>query len=222
MVLPSGINTQHVGTFWMLPLDATTTGNVVPRVPATFQRIGPEATPLLTQAMERNDPAEVYQRFATGRCCYVALVDGKYAAYGWVSFDKEKIGEFGLHIRLASGEAYIWDCATLPTYRGQRLYPALLTYMISELRAEGLSRIWIGADADNVASQTGMALAGFQPIADIVIDCVLTLRRPWLRGRPGIPEQLVMDIRRAVFGDAADAWVTASSSVKQKESELTK
>jgi len=127
MVLPSGINAQHVGTFWMLPLDATTTGNVVPRVPATFQRIGPEATPLLTQAMERNDPAEVYQRFATGRCCY--------------------------------------------------------------------------------ASQTGIALAGFQPIADIVIDCVLTLRRPWLRGRPGIPEQLVMDIRRAVFGDAARAWL---------------
>ena len=80
MVLPSGINAQHVGTFWMLPLDATTTGNVVPRVPATFQRIGPEATPLLTQAMERNDPAEVYQRFATGRCCYVALVDGTLLA----------------------------------------------------------------------------------------------------------------------------------------------
>ena len=51
-----------------------------------------------------------------------------------------------LPIRLAPGEVYIWDCATLPAYRGQGLYPALLAHIVKELSAEGLRRAWIGAD----------------------------------------------------------------------------
>lgn len=214
MGLSCGGEEQHVGTFWILDLDSPMPSGIVPRVPATFQRLGPETALQLAQSMGLDDPAEVYHRFATGRRCYAAFVEGRLAAYGWVSFDREEIGELGICIRLLPGEAYIWNCATLPAYRGQRLYPALLAYMISELHAEGLRRIWIGADADNVASQVGIAQAGFRPIADMVIACVIALRRPWLRGRPGVPEHLVMDARRAVFGDAAQAWMTALSLAK--------
>ena len=203
---------QPLGTLWLLNLDSSSTSEIVPRVAATFRRICVEEVSSLAQAMGRDKTTEVRARIATGRRCYVALVGGALAAYGWVSFEEEEIGELQLRIRLAQGEAYIWDCATLPAYRGQRLYPALLAYIVSDLRAEGLRRIWIGADSDNLASQTGMALAGFQPIADIVLACVIALRRFWLRGQPGVPEHLVMDARRALFGERAFAWQKAVST----------
>jgi GNAT superfamily N-acetyltransferase len=161
-------------------------------------RIGPEEE--LVQAMGLDDPAIMPQRFATGRHCYAARVDGKLAAYGWVTFDEEAIGELGLRFRLKAGEAYIWDCATLAAYRGQLLYPALLSYIVSDLRTAGLCRLWIGADMDNLVSQKGMALAGFQPAIDFLLESDQGITRPRLTGRPGIPEQLVMDVWHALFG----------------------
>ena len=57
------------------------------------------------------------QRLASGKRCYVAQVEGALAAYGWVSWHEEEIGEIGLRLHLMPGEAYIWDCATAPAYR---------------------------------------------------------------------------------------------------------
>ncbi|HZU70741.1 MAG TPA: GNAT family N-acetyltransferase [Ktedonobacteraceae bacterium] len=216
MTLPFANSEQPLGTFWQMSLASSPAVEISPRVPANFKQVGAEETPALAQAMGNTETTEVLRRFSTGRRCYAAMVGNVLAAYGWVSLEEEEIGELHLHIRLARGEAYIWDCATIPAYRGQRLYPALLTYIARQLQSEGLSRIWIGADSDNYASQTGMALAGFQPIADIVDTCVLALRRLWLRGRPGVPEDLVADIRRMVYGDRAFAWQEAASHISQK------
>jgi GNAT superfamily N-acetyltransferase len=216
MAPASEIGPQHLGTLWMLNLEEPALVGPVPRVEVNFQRAGPEAAPLLAHAMGLDDPAEVLQRFATGRRCYIGHVEDVLATYGWVSFDEESIGELRLRVRLAPGEAYIWDCATLPVYRGRRLYPALLGYIVNDLRAEGLRRIWIGADADNLPSQTGMVLCGFQPIADVVLDRALTMRMSWVRGRPGIPERLVEDARRALLGERHEAWVNALSLASSK------
>ena len=81
--------------------------------------------------------------------------------------------------------------------------------MVSELRAQGLKRIWIGADADNLPSQVGMRLCGFHPIADFVLDYALALRSFWIRGHSGAPEQLVEDARRALLGVRHKAWLSA-------------
>lgn len=201
MAQVSGTDPQLLGTLWVLNLDAPVTRGPEPRVAVVFRRVGPEASPLLARAMGLDDPAEVFQRFASGRHCYIASVEGVLATYGWVTLDEELIGELGLHIRLAPGEAYIWDCATLPAYRGLRLYSALLGYIVNQLRSEGLRRIWIGADMDNLPSQAGMALSGFQPVADIVLDPFLVPRKMRVRGRPGAPDQIVEDARRALFGE---------------------
>jgi ribosomal protein S18 acetylase RimI-like enzyme len=187
---------QHIGTFWMLELDRPLPPAIIPRVPATFTRTGPEAAQELAQAMGFDNPEIVLQRLAAGRHCYTARVNGSLAAYGWVTFDEEAIGELGLIFRLKAGEAYIWDCATLPAYRRQRLYSALLAYIVRELRAAGLCRVWIGADMDNLPSQSGMILAGFQPAIDLFMDSAQSMR---LCARPGIPEQVVMDVRHALF-----------------------
>ncbi|HEY4721317.1 MAG TPA: GNAT family N-acetyltransferase, partial [Anaerolineae bacterium] len=139
-------------------------------------------------------------------------------AYGWVSFNEEEIGELRLRIHLLPGEAYIWDCATAPAYRRLRLYTGLLLHIAEQLRAEGLCRVWIGADGDNMASQQGMALADFRPVADLVVTRVLAMRMAWVRGRPGVPESVVADARRALLGDRDRVWLTALSPIQVNNS----
>jgi len=163
-------------------------------------RVGPEVAQELAQAMELEDAAVVLQRFARGCQCYAGRIDGGLVTYGWVTFDEESIGELGLSFRLQPGEAYIWDCATLPAFRGQRLYPALLAYMLGALYRAGMHRIWIGADEDNLPSQRGFILAGFTPVVDILMTGDATMRKPRVRGRPGVPEEIIDDVRQAIFG----------------------
>lgn len=202
---------RRPGTIWALHLDWPTPA-VTPLIPASFARVGPEATGRLAAAMGLADLAETRQRFETGRRCYAAWVEGNIAAYGWVSFEEEAIGEVRLRVHLLPGEAYLWDFVTLPPFRRRRLYTALLLHVIEALRAEGVCRLWIGVDMDNTASQAGIARAGFRPIADLVIARVLALRRVWLAGRPGVPEALVAEARRAFLGNRALAWRSALSS----------
>jgi ribosomal protein S18 acetylase RimI-like enzyme len=208
---------QPQGTLWMLELDRLLPVGPAPHVPAVFMRAGPEVAGELAQAMDLDDPSVVLQRFANGRHCYIARIEGTGQAqgphipaslplaptylvtYGWVTFDEECIGELGMSFHLQAGEAYIWNCATLPSYRGLRLYPALLVYILRELQSQGLHRVWIGADTDNLASQIGMALAGFEPIGDLFIKHDSSTQRACVRGRPGVPEELVTDVRQALY-----------------------
>lgn len=217
MIGASEPGSQHLGILWVLNLDESSLASVAPRIATAFQRVGPEAASTLAQAMGLDNPTIVLQRFANRKRCYTGNVKGKPATYGWVTLDEEGIGELGLNIRLQAGEAYIWDCATLPAYRGQRLYPALLAYMLNELQSEGLRRVWIGTDTDNLPSQSGVALVGFQPVIDILMTRVLTIRRLWARGRPGVPEQVVMEARSALLGNRHQAWLTAITSSRHKQ-----
>ncbi len=185
---------------------------VTPLVPVAFTRVGPEAADRRASAMGLADPAEVRRRFDTGRCCYTAWVEGELAAYGWISFEEEAIGELRLRVHLLPGEAYLWDCATVPAFRRRRLYTTLLTHMVGTLRLEGLCRVWIGADMENVASQSGIARAGFRPVADLVVARALAMRLVWVSGRPGVTEQIVTEARRAFLGNRDQAWLSALSS----------
>jgi GNAT superfamily N-acetyltransferase len=200
MTFASESEPRHGGTLWALSLNGALPPAVTPRVAATYRRVAAESAPLLARAMGLDGPAPVLERFADGKRCYAASVGSALAAYGWVSFSEEGIGELGVRLHLGPDEAYIWDCATLPAYRGQRLYPALLSFIIGDLRAERLRRLWIGASHENQPSQRGMALAGFQPIVDILIS--RADGHMWAQGRPGAPDALVRDARQALFGAA--------------------
>lgn len=187
------------GTMWVMELDRPPP-TAEPGRPAAFARLGPESARLLADAMGAADPAFVLDRFAGGRRCYAARVDDALAAYGWVSFGEEAIGEVQLRMRLDPGEAYIWDCATLPPFRRLGLYTALLAHMAGELHREGFCRAWIGADGDNLPSQKGIDRAGFQAVADLWIFHLGRMRLAWLIARPGVPRRLARDVRHALLG----------------------
>lgn len=160
-----------------------------------------EAAALLAQAMGLAGSSEIRRRLAAGNRCFVARGDGGVVAgYGWVSRGEERIGELERTLHMAPGEAYIWDCATLPPYRRRGVYTTLLLAMVEALRGEGARRLWIGAARGNRPSLRGFARAGFEPVARVAFLRALGLRRFWLRAEPGAPPTLVAEARRALLG----------------------
>ena len=202
---------RRAGTIWVFDLDQPVPA-VKPLIEASFSLVRKESIPELVIAMRPATSAEIKKRFEAGRRCYVAKVESKIVTYGWVSFDEESIGELNLLLKLFPGEAYIWNCATLSTFQGNHLYSALLTYILEDLSREKFHRVWIGADLENVASQRGIARAGFKYIADLVVARVVALRQVWVQGRPDVEESLVAEARRAFLNNRDKVWLDARTS----------
>jgi ribosomal protein S18 acetylase RimI-like enzyme len=208
MTFLSDPDAQLMGLFWTLRLDEPLPAAVEPGIAAIFAQAGPDDIAELAAAMGLDDTLPVLQRFERGCRCYLVRANGQLVSYGWVTFDEERIGSLGLSVRLQPGEAYIWDCATLAVYRGQRLYPALLTYMQHALRAAGFQRIWIGMDADNLPSQAGVARAGFQQIVALLQASNTPTRTFFIRADPGASQQDVQAAQYALLGDREASSIT--------------
>jgi hypothetical protein len=218
MMVSAENDPRRHGTIWMLNLDQEPP-IVLPRIQADFRRVTPDLAPSLASSIGPVYLTEITRRLESGRQCYAAWVDSQVAAYGWVSFVEEEIGELNLRIQLVPGEAYIWDCATLPAFREKLLYSALLIYILGQLRAQNLCRAWIGADQDNIPSQKGIARAGFHHVADLIIQRVLAMRQVWVVGLPQVPETIVAAARRAFLNDRDEVWLNARSSTPQENSQ---
>ncbi len=199
---------RKAGTIWSLDLEEDVPF-VFPHVYADFEQLSADAASELAAIMDGATTSEILGRFKSGRRCYAVRVGGKLAAYGWVSFDEELVGELRLRLRLLPGEAYIWDCATAPQFRRQGLYSALLSYILSDLRFGQFKRAWIGANLDNEPSQRGIARAGFHHVANLEVERVLGMRMVWVEGWPGVPEALVDEARRVFLGDRDKVWQSA-------------
>jgi GNAT superfamily N-acetyltransferase len=122
----------------------------------------------LQSAMGYPDPEPIRRRFQTGRRCHCLRAAGHIVAYGWATRGAEWVGELEREFRLGDDEVYIWDCATLPAWRGQRCYTVLLNQMLRQFHQEGAARIWIGASRQNRPSIQGIMRAGFQHIVDVI------------------------------------------------------
>src|SRR5262249_25891834 len=105
-------------------------------------------------------------RQARGHQPYIALLGEAPVAYGWVAGAGATIGELGVSFVLPRGDRYLWDFATLPTWRGRGLYPHLLQGIIAAEAARA-ARLWIIHAPENRASCRGIAKAGFAPIGEL-------------------------------------------------------
>ncbi len=152
----------------------------------------------LVEATAPISPAEVDERLAGGRRAYVVEGPPGVLAYGWVTRGDEQIAEIEGRIRIAPGEAYIWDCATLPPFRGRGLYPALLRAIARDLAAEGFERVWVAARADNAPSLRGFEKAGYVHVADIRYLRIWRWRRLTVRSEGVLPPPRVQEAWRIV------------------------
>ncbi len=172
---------------------------VPPRLDARIGSVGPEAIIPLASAMGLGDLDPVRERLTAGRRCFAAWYKGIIVAYGWVSQCVEYIGEQEREFRIPPGEAYIWDCATLPRYRGQHLYSALLSQILHTLQEEGVRRVWIGTSSTNHASLNGFARTGFHPVLTLTYVRYRKLRVLWIGNDPHAPRDWVADARQALI-----------------------
>jgi ribosomal protein S18 acetylase RimI-like enzyme len=211
MMVSADNDPRRAGTIWALDLGERISP-LTARIPAAFQRLGFGSLPALSANLGGEAAEEFGRRIAAGKRIYAAWVAGELAVYGWVSFGEEFVGELNLRLHLLPGEAYIWDCVTLPAFRRNGLYSALLSYIAAQLRQEGLRRVWIGTDQDNLPSQRGIARAGFRHVADLLIERVLAMRLAWVQGRPGVPMPLVAEARRVFLDNRDQVWLEAISA----------
>jgi GNAT superfamily N-acetyltransferase len=103
----------------------------------------------------------VAARMARGCRSFVAWIEGGIAGYGWLSTHPEWIGELQLEIAPRPGEAYIWNCVTLPEHRRQGIFRSLLIGIQAAMRVEGMRRSWIGSVA--IPAENAVGSAGFAP-----------------------------------------------------------
>jgi ribosomal protein S18 acetylase RimI-like enzyme len=185
------------GRFWVLELSGEGTPPPTPSdLPVVLGEVPLAAVGELAYAMDLPNPEIALQRFAGSRRCFAAWAEDRVAAYCWVSQTPDFIGELEHEIRLPPGEAYIWDCATLPAFRRKHLYTALLNHLTNELRAEGLQRVWIGSSLDNRPSMRAFSRSGFQPVVTVLYVRLFRLSCMLLVRVPGGAEGYLLDIRR--------------------------
>jgi ribosomal protein S18 acetylase RimI-like enzyme len=187
------------GVLWAIDLPATGAAPVPPDG-VRLAEAGAADHAALAVAMGVPE-AEVAGRREQACRALVAWSGDELAAYCWLSTGRQRVGELARELVLPDGDAYVWDCATLPQFRGRGLYTLLLREMVRTLGAEGQRRIWIGASAANAASHRAFASAGFRPA--IAMTALRLAGRGLIvrfRGAPGADPDLVADARRALTG----------------------
>lgn len=144
------------------------------KIPAHFHRVTPEETHRLQEAMEKSGvypPGDAIRRQTTIRDAYVGEVDGPLGSvvvtYGWIALTAEPLDNTGCSFDPPPGDAYLYDFATVPEYRGQGFYPALLRYILGELAKQSIRRAWIGTAPGNTVSVRSISRAGFSKVADM-------------------------------------------------------
>ncbi|HEV2236228.1 MAG TPA: GNAT family N-acetyltransferase [Ktedonobacterales bacterium] len=200
--MPGRLWAYERGTLWALEL-ADAPVAVAPRVLADFGEARPADASALAAALGPDGEGELRRRRAAGSRCFVARVAGTLAAWGWVSFGVEAIGELERSLHMRPGEAYCWDCVTLPAYRGRGLYTALLGHLAATLRGAGAMRLWIGASRANRPSVRGFAAAGFRPAVNLTYLRLGGWRHVWIGAAPHADPALAADARRALAAPGA-------------------
>jgi GNAT superfamily N-acetyltransferase len=135
-------------------------------------------------------------RLARGCRCFAASLGDELVGYGWLSRGAEWIGEVELQISPGDGEAYIWNCVTIPAHRRQGVFRSVLTSISAQARGEGLARLWVGSVA--IPAEKAMGPSGFQPV--LRLDSTVISEMRWLKvmRAEGANPSLVEDARRVL------------------------
>jgi GNAT superfamily N-acetyltransferase len=177
--------------FWAADLTAK---GPPPSIRSTeFVEVSASSAGALVDAMG-DEGDRVGPRFARGCRAFAVLEAGGIVGYGWLSTGPEWVGEVGGEITPAAGEAYVWNCLTLPEHRRRGHYRALLEGIVGQARRDGLARLWIGSIED--PAEKADADAGFVAVFHVEVRRLAGLRWVRVRPEPGADPTLVEDARR--------------------------
>lgn len=146
-------------------------------------------------AREVGRPASALQRQMALARLFLLHRQGTTVCFGWVSVGRAApVGEVGGAFAPHPGEAYIWDCYTLPPFRGRGYFRLLLRWMAGQLGREGVERVWIANREGNLPARRATAGAGFRPMARIRYRVLGPLRRWRVEPLPEGPPEGVADV----------------------------
>lgn len=189
------------GTLWALETSDGLPPLCRARVETKFEEVQAGDIDSLAAAMNLSTPEPVRQRLHSGRRCFILKVGDEIATYGWVTHGVECVGELERQFYLHDDEAYIWDCSTIPAWRGQRCYSALLSQIIYRLHGESVARLWIGASRQNQPSVRAFANAGFNRVVDVVYRRFYRLTLMWIQSANSAPRPLVSAAYRILLNE---------------------
>lgn len=142
-------------------------GDPIPDVPVasgvTVHRVSPEGSATMLRHAPGKERKLWQERFRDGDLCYAVFLDSRLAHHSWVKrAGVQPVTEAARRYPVAPGEFWIYHCWTAVWARGKRIYPGVLARIIREHVDEGFTRARIYTTESNVASQHGIARAGFR------------------------------------------------------------
>jgi len=155
----------------------------------------------------------VDERMARGCRCFVGRWDREVVAFGWLATRTEWIGELELEIDPGARAAYVWNCATHPSYRRRGFFRALVHGIAEQATHDGLKTLWIGTL--DIPAAKAVADVGFMPAMRFTTVWLSGIR--WLRARAAesADEALVMSARQVLA--IAGVPLRLGSSMKRAE-----
>ncbi len=127
------------------------------------------------------------QRWSRGDLCFGAWREDRLVHHSWVSFGHSYIGELHSSLRMEPGEAYVYDCYTDGSCRGQGIFPAVLAHVAETLFQSGTRRLWIAVEEENRSSAKAILRAGFQPAGELRYRRVGPWAQRAVERTPGAP-----------------------------------
>ena len=92
--------------------------------------------------------------------CYGICINNVIASYAWISLNLEPKTEMPME----KESSFIFDVYTNPTFRGKKLFPITLAFLLKRLNSLGKKQVYACVDIYNRASLKAFSKVGFKQI----------------------------------------------------------
>lgn len=132
-----------------------------------FRAARAEDGPLYARGIGTDSAATFAARLTDATRCWLVLHEGRIAHATWTTTAAAWTREVGRFFCPPPGDGYIYESFTSPAVRGRGIYPLALRHILARLGAEGITRMWVGVEADNEPSIRAITKAGFEVAFEI-------------------------------------------------------
>jgi len=101
---------------------------------------------------------QLEERFKAGASLWLIRCEGQVAGYGWTLAGRTMRSYF---VPFGADDVHLFDFLVFPEYRGRRVNPTLVSYILAALTQEGKSRAYIEAAEWNQAELKSLGRTTF-------------------------------------------------------------
>lgn len=149
-------------------------GGAIPQIGRPVSKDVVRIDPRLSDAWRTIVPRSSHRAVAAFRrradIGYLAVADGEFAGWVWLSRTSHRDPWSGLRIRLAPDEAYSYALSVPEKFRPEGVAAALMAHLLSDVRADSkVTRVYGWVDRRNRQSAVLLRMIfGFRPIQTLI------------------------------------------------------